>query len=91
MGSLNGQRALEAAMSTWPTSVKPLTHVSNSKPEHLSYDAPVTKLRQHSDMLHTVPQYQFDANNKGAIDIDVEAKSKNHAIFHAVEKLGLLL
>jgi len=91
MGGISGQRAMEAAMSTWPVGIRPLTHVSNSKPEYLEYDAPVTRLREHSDMLHTVPVYQFDANNKGAIDIDVEAKQKNHALFHAVEKLGLLL
>jgi len=91
MGGISGVRAMEAAMSTWPDKIRPLTHVSNSKPEYFEYDAPVTKLREHSDMLHTVPQYQFDANNKGAIDIDVEAKQKNHALFHAVEKLGLAL
>lgn len=91
MGSFNGQRAMEAAMSTWPAGIKPLTHVSNTKPEYMKFDAPVTKLREHSAMLETVPQYQYNANNKGAIDIDVEAKSKNYAIFDAVEKLGLIL
>lgn len=91
MGGMSGQRAMEAAMSTWPKGVKPLTHISNSKPEYLNYDAPVTKLREHSDVLHAVPQYQADANNKGAIDIDIEAKHKNYAIFEAVEKLGINL
>jgi len=91
MGGFNGQRAMEAAISTWPAGIKPLTHVSNSKPEYAKFDVPVTRLREHSDMLETVPQYQYDANNKGAIDIDVEAKSKNYAIFDAVEKLGLIL
>lgn len=90
-GGMGGKSAMELAMSTWPSNIKPLTHVSSSKPEYLSRNFPVTKLREHSDMLHTCPDYQIDANNRGAIDIDIEAKNKNHALFESVEKFGLVL
>lgn len=91
MSSMSGKQAMELAISTWPSNIKPLTHVSNSKPEYLEYDAPVTKMREHSDTLQFCPQYQYEANNKGAIDVDVEAKHKNIAIFRAIESLGLKL
>lgn len=91
MGGYSGKVSMEAAVATWPVGIKPLTHVSNSKPEYLEKDSSVTKLREHSDMLHCVPEYQAEAHNKGAIDIDIEAKNKNVAIFNAVERLGLVL
>ncbi|RJR06218.1 hypothetical protein C4588_08015, partial [Candidatus Parcubacteria bacterium] len=49
MGGLSGSAAMEAAISTWLPSIKPLTHLSNSKEEYLTYDAPITRLREHSD------------------------------------------
>lgn len=89
-GNLDGETALRMAMQTWPSGVRPNTHVSNSKPE-LSPDAPMTKLRQHSDYLRAIPDYQLALNNDGLIDIDVEAKMKNLAIFDAVSELGAVL
>lgn len=89
-GGLKGSEALSQAMSTWPEGVKPLTHVSNSK-QCFDDNAPATKLRQHSDYLYTIPDYQGKLHNDGAIDIDVEAKKKNLAIFRAIKDLDVSL
>jgi UV DNA damage endonuclease len=87
---LSGEEAMAIALETWPAGVKPMTHLSNSKPEYLSTDPP-TKLRQHSDYLYQIPDYQLQALNNGTIDIEVEAKMKNLAILKAVDDLGMRL
>lgn len=83
-----GEDAMSAAIATWPSGVRPLTHVSNSKPDYPT-TAPATKLRQHSDYLYTIPEYQHKLNDSGSIDIDVEAKRKNLAIFKAAAELDI--
>jgi len=88
-GELSSEDAMSAAMATWPKDVRPLTHLSNSKPEYVK--AVPTKARQHSDYLWQVPLHQKEANNQERIDIDIEAKRKNLAIFDAVKKLELKL
>lgn len=89
-GGLPGKEAMAIAVDTWPSHSKPLTHLSNSKPEY-SEDDPPAKLRKHSDYLQYVPGYQLEANNKGLIDIDIEAKKKNFAILKCLGDLGLNL
>ena len=89
-GGLSAEDAMAVAVDTWPAGVKPMTHLSNSKPEYSEF-APATKLRQHSDYLSYFPDYQLRANNAGEIDVEVEAKKKNFAIFKAVEDFGLTL
>jgi UV DNA damage endonuclease len=89
-GGFSGKEAMEIAIDTWPTGSKPMTHLSNSKPEYSESD-PATKLRQHSDYLVHIPEYQLEANNSGRIDIEIEAKMKNLAILKAVDDLGLML
>tara|TARA_R100001244_G_scaffold25113_4_gene25623 strand:- start:77936 stop:78859 length:924 start_codon:yes stop_codon:yes gene_type:complete len=87
---LSGEKAMGIAIKSWPSGSKPMTHLSNSKPEYVETDS-VTKLRKHSDYLHQVPEYQLKANNDGLIDIEIEAKMKNLAIFKAVNDFGLQL
>jgi len=87
---MDGTEAMEAAIETWPDGIKPITHVSNSKPEFQNSSS-IVKRRAHSDYLRFIPDYQLEAHNSGRVDIDVEAKMKNFAIFHAVRKLGLVL
>ena len=88
-GGLSQEMALETSMGTWGEH-KPLTHLSNTK-EGVPADAPRTKLRQHSDFIYTIPEKQFEMHEAGLIDIDIEAKKKNFAIFDMVEKLGVTL
>jgi UV DNA damage endonuclease len=87
-GGLKGAEALQKAMETWPAGIKPNTHLSNSKHKGATSK---TQLRQHSDLLYEVPEWQKMAHNESRIDIDVEAKMKNVAIFSAVKMLGLEL
>ncbi len=82
--------AMEIASSTWPEDIRPITHLSNTKEEHIGTDK-MRLLRQHSDYIYQVPQYQLEANNDGEIDIDVEAKAKNFAIYDAVARHKLSL
>jgi UV DNA damage endonuclease len=83
---LTSKEAMELAISTWPSNVRPMTHLSNSK---FPNDKPY-KRRRHSDLITNIPQHQIDANNNGIIDIDVEAKLKNEAIKGCVQ-LGAIL
>ena len=89
-GGLTGREAMALAAGTWPAGIKPMTHLSNSKPEYAESDS-LTKLRQHSDYITYIPEYQLEANNTGKIDIEVEAKMKNLAILRAVDDLRLVL
>lgn len=89
-GGMTGAHAMTVACSTWPISSKPLTHLSNS-PENVPATAAVTKRRAHSQFIYQIPDYQKNANNLGHIDIDVEAKMKNHAIAVMVDELGVRL
>lgn len=89
-GGLTGAEAMTEAAKTWPISSVPLTHLSNS-PESVSSTASATKRRAHSQFIYEIPEYQKNANNLGHIDIDVEAKMKNHAITDMVAKLGVKL
>ncbi len=73
-----GADALAQAIATWGP-IKPNTHVSNTADEYVGSNLR-SKLRQHSDYIRTVPEYQLRSHNDGAIDIDVEAKAKNLAI-----------
>lgn len=89
-GGLSGEDAMNKAIATWPEGCKPNTHISNAKPEYRDSTV-ATKRRQHSDYLYQVPEHQFVAHNTGVIDMDVEAKMKNLAIFQAVDELDLRL
>lgn len=86
-GNLSGEDAMLRSIETW-RNVKPNTHISNSKNE---YEFKKTKLRQHSDYLRKINEYQREANNSGIIDIDIEAKAKNLALFKASKDLRLIV
>lgn len=86
-GNLLGFEAMELAISTWKE--KPLTHLSNTIPGLET--AKFQDRRKHSDYVDYIPEYQFQANNKGLIDIDFEFKMKNEAVFKAVSDFGVIL
>ena len=89
-GGMSAEDAMAFAIASWPLGIKPLTHLSNS-PENVASSAPVTKLRAHSDFIYEIPDYQADFNNSDLIDIDIEAKKKNLAIFDMVTRMGIKL
>lgn len=72
-GGLTEKEALELAISTWPSNVKPVVHYSESKSLHENNDS--IRPQAHSDMINELPNtYGYD------VDIMIEAKSKEKAI-----------
>ena len=79
--------ASNAAKATWGE-IKPLQHISNSRPE-IPPTASIQKRRAHSDLIYHVPQPQLDDIVNNRIDLDVEAKLKNLAIKKMVNDFKL--
>lgn len=72
--------AFNASYDTWMScDVKPLQHISNTEPgmENGSF----TEKRKHSFLIHYVPKPQLIGLTYDMIDVDVEAKGKNIALF----------
>tara|TARA_B100000963_G_scaffold349061_1_gene357540 strand:+ start:21531 stop:22652 length:1122 start_codon:yes stop_codon:yes gene_type:complete len=77
-GGLSQEKAAKLAASTWPASVRPLAHFSSSK--RLNEDSSVME-RSHADYLYdAIPQIG------NLFDIEIEAKSKELALFDYVKK-----
>jgi UV DNA damage endonuclease len=88
-GGLDGAEAADAADETWPAGVKPLQHISNTEPgmENGSF----TERRKHSNMIHYIPQVQLERLRRDSVDLEVEAKMKNLAVFDMSKKFNVLL
>ena len=72
-GGLSEQEALELAISTWPKSIKPIVHYSESKALHEENEK--LKPQAHSDYINDLPDlYGND------VDVMVEAKAKELSI-----------
>ena len=72
-GGLSEKEALDLAVSTWPKSIRPVVHYSESKSAHESN--PLIKPQAHSDYIKHLPEtYGHD------LDIMIEAKAKELAI-----------
>ena len=85
--NLSIDEGLNLAQKTW--NVKPLTHLSNTTPELVN--GSFAERRKHSDFVHYVPECQLNGNNNNEIDIEMEFKMKNIALFKAVKDFGLKL
>lgn len=72
-GGLSEKEALELAISTWPKSIRPVIHYSESKSEH--EDDNSIRKQAHSDFIKKLP---FDYGYE--LDVMVEAKAKEQAI-----------
>lgn len=78
--NLSHDDAFGLAVYSWKnTGIKPLQHLSNTTPglENGSF----TDRRKHSDFIHYIPDCQRDGVLNDVVDIDVEAKMKNLAVF----------
>ena len=72
-GDLSEKEALKLAISTWPKTIKPIVHYSESKSVHESNS--LIKPQAHSDFITSLPKlYGYD------IDVMVEAKAKELSI-----------
>ena len=77
-GDVDFDKSFRMANDTWGN-IKPLQHLSNSEPG--TENAKFNEKRAHSQMIHHVPSLQLQALRDNLIDVDVEAKGKNLAIF----------
>ena len=78
-GDLTQAEAYDAACQTWPKGVRPLQHLSNTEPS--LKDGSFTDRRKHSDMIHYVPEPQLRGLREDTVDVEIEAKLKNVAVF----------
>jgi UV DNA damage repair endonuclease len=71
-------QAIVETMETWGK-IKPLQHLSNTEigMENESY----TKRRAHSEYIHYIPDPQLKLIRENIVDVDIEAKHKNLALF----------
>ena len=80
-GGLSEQDALEVALSTWPTDVKPVVHYSESRSDE--YEDPKIKPQAHSDyIINKINTYGND------VDVMIEAKAKELARARYLELHG---
>lgn len=83
-GDVSMDEAYMATMETWPAGIKPLQHISNTEPELTN--GSFTDRRKHSDMIHYVPEQQLKGLRDNLIDVEIEAKLKNVAVFDMRKK-----
>ena len=77
-GDLTEEEALKLSATTWKEGIRPLTHYSSSK--KLNEDTS-SNHQAHADMIYEpINQYGLD------IDIELEAKAKERALFNYVKK-----
>jgi len=87
-GGISFEEALEISKKTWGD-IKPITHLSNTDPQFIN--GSFFERRKHSEYVHYIPIIQAEENNKGLIDIELEFKMKNIALYKAVEDFNLKL
>lgn len=87
--SLSMEEAMMATMETWPDGIPPLQHISNTSP--LLMEGSFPERRKHSDMIHYVPDVQLKFLREKRIDVEVEAKLKNLAVFDMAQKFDIPL
>lgn len=74
-GELTEREALEMAISTWPTDIKPVVHYAESR--SLEHNNPKIKPQAHSDMVvREFNDYGYD------LDVMIEAKHKELALLN---------
>lgn len=86
-GNISMEEAYAAAIETWPRGIKPLQHISNTEPS--LKEGNFTDRRKHSDMIHYVPDVQLQGLRDDVIDVEVEAKHKNIAVFEMRKKFSI--
>lgn len=85
-GGLSQEEAYAETCKTW-ANIKPLQHLSNTEPgfENASFQ----NKRKHSYYIHTIPDVQKVAIIENTVDVDVEAKGKNLAVFKMIKDFSL--
>lgn len=84
-GRLSTQAAYDVAVSTWPAGIRPLQHISSSRPE--SVGGTVSQLRAHGDYITHIYECQAAGVVSNSIDLEIEAKAKNFAVARVRDNL----
>jgi UV DNA damage endonuclease len=87
-GDLSLEDAFMATAETWPKGIKPLQHISNTDPKNV--DGNFMDRRKHSDMIHYIVDPQLNALRDDTIDLEVEAKLKNIAVFEMRKNFNII-
>jgi UV DNA damage endonuclease len=71
--------AHSATLDTWPRGIRPVQHLANTEPglENSSF----SDRRKHSQYIHSIPEPQLTSLRENTIDVEIEAKQKNLALF----------
>lgn len=88
-GDLSMDEAFTVTKETWPSKIRPLQHISNTEPSLANGN--FQDRRKHSDMIHYIPDVQLLALQDDTIDVEVEAKFKNVAVFDMSRRFRLPL
>lgn len=86
-GNMSFAMAFDDTRSTW-NNIKPLQHISNTEPGF--ENAAFNQKRAHSQYIHHIPDMQLEAMCDDTVDVDVEAKHKNLAIFAMRDKFNII-
>lgn len=86
-GDLSLDDAFFVTTQTWPKGVKPLQHISNTDPKNANGN--FMDKRKHSDMIHYVIDSQLSALREDTVDVEIEAKLKNIAVFEMRKKFEI--
>lgn len=86
-GNLTAEEAFAESVKTWK-SIKPLQHLSNTE---IGFEnSNFQNRRKHSYYIHTIPEVQKNALYNNSVDIDIEAKGKNLAVFKMIQDFKLI-
>lgn len=88
-GNLTFEEAYRASCETWSEGIKPLQHLSNTEPEYAN--GSFADRRKHSKLIHYVPKLQLQALREDTIDVEIESKYKNIAIFKMAKDFEISL
>jgi UV DNA damage endonuclease len=81
---LSADRFLPRVLATWKSNVRPIMHISEQ--------APGAKIGKHSDYIESIPRHILTIHQRynRTIDLEVEAKKKELAIFRLYQSYPLL-
>lgn len=86
MGGLTIGEAHSLTSETWGT-IKPLQHLSNTTKG--SENGSFQERRKHSEYIHYIPDVQLQALRENSIDVEIEAKAKQKAVFKLIKDFNI--
>lgn len=85
-GRLSLEEAHRLTIATWG-GIKPLQHLSNTSLG--SEQGSFQERRKHSEYIHYIPDIQLHAIKDNSVDVEIEAKAKQKAVFKLINDFNL--